>query len=330
MPNFIKSASTVSNGTIKKNNFLIAVNTSLEYGPTSSTNFWNGITPPSGGYTVYQQKASQGPSIRTASNDVELITIAKQYGGTNITTISTALNYLVGQTDIMVTNIDYPNIVTSGLSAILDAGFIPSYPRGGSVVYDLSGNGANGTFNGDISWVSSGTTGAQSYFNFAVGNNLTYISSSVSQAYLDCTMVLMPDFSYSTPTGLAGLIATSSPATNSDKSLRIAGVNGTGPWSMVARNPGDGNDWANPNATTYYVNGSASNILNSGWNVFGGYRTNTSGFPSTFSYFIGSSGFAGDNRGFQGKIAVVLLYNRQLSAAEQSQNYNALRGRYGI
>lgn len=330
MPNFIKSATTVTTGTIKKNNFLIGVNTSLEYGPSTSTNFWSGITPPSGGYAVYEQKVSQGPSIRLAANDSELITIAKQYNGTNITTVGSALNYLTSQPQYMVTNIDYPNIVTSGLSAILDAGFIPSYPRSGSTIYDLSGNGADGTFNGTVSWVSSGSTGEQSYFSFSAGSNSNYISSTVSQAYFDCTIVFMPDFTYRTVSDLAGLIATSSPATNSDKSLRIARVNGTGPWSMTTRNPGDNNDWASPSATTYYVNGTSGNTLNVGWNVFGGYRTNTTDFPSTFPYFIGSGGYAADNRGFQGKIAVVLLYNRQLSASEQQQNYNALRSRFGI
>ena len=301
----------------------------MSYGPTSTTNFWNGITPPSGGYTIYAQKSVNGPSIRTAVNDSELIVIARQYGGTNINTVYDALNYFNGQTDYLVVNIDYPNIVTSGLSAILDAGYTASYPKTGTTVYDLSGNGANGTLNGTVTWVSSGTTGSQSYFNFSAGSATNYISSSVSQAYFDCSIVLMPDFSYSTTTNLAGIIATSSPATSSDKSLRISGVNGTGPWTMTDRNPGDGNDWANPSATTYYVNGASSNTLNAGWNVFGGYRTNTL-FPSTFPYFIGSGGYSLDNRGFQGKIAVALLYNRQLSAAEQSQNYNALRGRFGI
>ena len=129
---------------------------------------------------------------------------------------------------------------------------------------------------------------------------------------------------------MVGVIGTSTPAANSDKSLRITGANGTGPWTMTGRNPGDGNDWANPNATTYYVNGVSGNTLNSGWNVFGGYRTNTTGFSSTFSYFLGSGSYSGDSRSFQGKIAVALLYNRQLSAAEQSQNYNALRSRFGL
>jgi hypothetical protein len=331
MPNFIKSATTVSTGTIKKNNFLIGVNTNLEYGPTPSTGFWSGITPPSGGYTVYEQKMSQGPSIRIVTNDTELITIAKQYGGTNINTVGNALNYLTSQPQYMVTNIDYPNIVTRKLAAILDAGFIPSYPESGTTVYDLSGKGADGTINGKITWISSGTTGAQSYFSFT-GDPTSYISSTVLQNYLDCTMVLMPDFSYSTVTGLVGLIATSSPATNSDKSLRITGANGTGPWSMTGRNPGDANDWAYPTATTFYVNGVSGNTLNNGWNIFGGYRTNPDFAPGagTFPYFIGSGGFAADNRAFQGKIAVVLLYEDRLTEAEQQQNYNALRGRFGI
>jgi hypothetical protein len=331
MPNFIKSATTVSNGTIKRNNFLLGVNTSVIYGPTSSTDFWGGIVPPSGGYTVYQQKASQGPSIRTATNDSELVTVARQYGGTSVTTAQQALNYFNGLSNFLVTNIDYPNIVTSGLSAILDAGFIPSYPRSGSTVYDLSGNGADGTLNGNVTWVSSGTTGSQSYFNFPSGaTNTGFISSSVNQAYFDCSIVLMPDFTYNSVSNLVSIIGTSTPAANADKSLRISGVNGTGPWSMTTRNPGDGNDWANPTATTFYVNGTSGNTLNAGWNVFGGYRTNTTGFTSTFSYFLGSGSYSGDSRSFQGKIAVALLYNRQLSAAEQLQNYNALRGRYGI
>ena len=61
----------------------------------------------------------------------------------------------------------------------------------------------------------------------------------------------------------------------------------------------------------------------------GGFRTNTATFPSTFPYFLGSGGYF-NNRGFQGKIAVALLYDRQLSATEQTQNFNALRGRFGL
>ena len=155
MPNVIASATTVSNGTIKRNNFLIGVNTSVIYGPTSSTNFWNGIVPPSSGYTVYAQKIVNGPSIRTASNNAELITIAKQYGGTNITTIYDALSYFNSQSNNLVTNIDYPNIVTSGLTLIIDSGYLPSYPTTATTWYDLSGNVNDGTLVNNPTFSSS-------------------------------------------------------------------------------------------------------------------------------------------------------------------------------
>jgi hypothetical protein len=327
MLNLFKSGTTISSGTIRKNNFIIAVDDTIGYGPTSSTGFWAGITPPSGGYTIYNNKADNGPSIFTSTNDNGVITAAKALGGTNINTIYDALSWFNGQSDRMVTNIDYPSIVTSGLSAMLDAGYIPSYPESGSTVYDLSGNGANGTLNGTVTWVSSGVTGEQSYFNFATASDSNYISSSVSQTYLDCTVVIQPDFTLVSGANLAGLISNGTPASATDVSLRFNGANGTGPWS--APNAGNTNDWASGTATTYYRNGTVSNTLVSGWNIFGGYRTNQSPpFPLSFAYYLGSSAYP--SRSYQGKIAVVLLYNRQLSAAEQLQNYNALKSRFGL
>ena len=45
-------------------------------GPTSSTGFFNGINPPSGGYTVYVNKSGdEGPSIMCPANDADLITM---------------------------------------------------------------------------------------------------------------------------------------------------------------------------------------------------------------------------------------------------------------
>ena len=324
MQNVFISSSVVTSGSLVKGGAGFGV-TAQNYGPTvPNTGFYNTIVPPVGGYTFYKTKPQNGPIVKVANNDTDLINIIKEYSGVTYS-ISGALQWAATQPDIAVTNLDYSNIVTNGLFAILDASSTLNYPKTGSTVYDISGKNASGSLNGNVVWVSSGS---QSYFNFATSNSSSYISSVLSQSYLDCTIVLMPDFSLVTSTGLAGIIATSTPTANQDKVLRVNTVNGTGPWT--APNPGDGNDWANPSTTTYYVNGAASNVLVSGWNVFGGYRTNTTGFPSTFPYFIGSGGFAGDNRGFQGKIAVVLLYNRQLSAAEQLTNYNALKGRFGL
>jgi hypothetical protein len=218
-----------------------------------------------------------------------------------------------------------PDIVSSGLILSLDASNSASYPGTGTTWFDISGQGAHGTINGTVSYVASGL---QSYFNFATASDSNFISSTASQPYLDVTIVFRPDFSRTQVSNIAGLIGNNTPASNADKSLRFGGVNGTGPWSLAARNPGDANDWAFPNPTTYYVNGSASNIVVEGWNILGGFRTNQASFPLNFSYHLGSSSYV--DRSFQGRIAAVYMYNRQLSAAEQQQNFNALRGRFGL
>jgi hypothetical protein len=214
-----------------------------------------------------------------------------------------------------------PGIVTNGLIARLDASNTSSYPGTGTTITDLSGQGATGTINGTISFVSAGQA---SYWNFAAASDSNYISSVLTQNYLDCTMVFYPDFTLAGGASIAGLIGTSTPAASLDSSLRFTNANGTGPWTVP--NPGNGNDWAYT-ATKYYVNGSISNTLVSGWNIFGGYRTNTF-FTSPFAYYLGSSGYPG--RSFQGRLAVALLYNRQLSPGEQLLNYTALRGRFGL
>jgi hypothetical protein len=217
-----------------------------------------------------------------------------------------------------------PRIVTNGLVLSLDAADQNSYVSGSTTWNDLSGRNAHGTIVGSVAFVNSG---AQSYFNFATANDSNYISSTVSQNYLDFTAVFQPDFTRVGNTNIAGLIGTNTAASLADKSLRFDSVNGTGPWSIATRNPGDLNDWAST-STTYYVNGRASNTLVSGWNIFGGYRTNQSPFPANFSYYLGSSGYTA--RGFQGRIACIHMYNRQLSADEQLQNYNALKSRFNL
>ena len=59
MPNVIKySTSTVSN-TLKKGNMVIGIN-NVGFGPTSSTDFWNGNTPPSSGYSIFVNNGTSG------------------------------------------------------------------------------------------------------------------------------------------------------------------------------------------------------------------------------------------------------------------------------
>ena len=221
-----------------------------------------------------------------------------------------------------------PRIVTSGLLAVIDAANIVSYPGSGTAIQDLAYR-ANGTINGTVSFSSAGSS---SYFNFATVSSANYISSTVSQAYLDCTIVIQPDFTLNNNAALVGLIAASNDTTNTDKSMRFSGANGTGPWTVISGGTINTDDWGYA-STTYYVNGAAvanGASLNTGWNIIGAYRTNQSPFPASFAYFLGTEGYSGAVRDFQGRIAAVYLYDRQLTAQEHARNYHDFKGRYRL
>ena len=112
-------------------------------GPTSSTGFYNGINPPNGGYTIYLNKSTQGPSIYTPSSDAELISVTNGIAGASYTTINECFNYFAGQNDKMVLANPINSIVTDGLILSLNSNILPSYPHNGTTWYDLSGNGNN-------------------------------------------------------------------------------------------------------------------------------------------------------------------------------------------
>jgi hypothetical protein len=69
---------------LKKGNFYIGTG-DVGKGPTSSTGYYNGVTPPSGGYTIYLNKASDGPAIYTVSTEAQLTAL------TNTISVSTNL-----------------------------------------------------------------------------------------------------------------------------------------------------------------------------------------------------------------------------------------------
>jgi hypothetical protein len=84
----------------------------------------------------------------------------------------------------------------------------------------------------------------------------------------------------------------------------------------------DGTQTGNSNRLKCYING---NLLNVSYN---GTIPSTSG-PSNSVFSIGNSQGIGGNYS-DGNISVIQIYNRALSQAEITQNFNATRGRYGI
>ena len=216
-----------------------------------------------------------------------------------------------------------PPIVTDGLVLHYDFSNPVCYSGGttnGTGITDLSTATNNGTIINDFSAIVSGTIGSNTYIGWQTSAGNTYVGSSIHTAspntYTDFTIVFQPDF---TANGLVGLFAV-----EADKSVRF-GANGLGGWAIA--NPGDANDWAYPSPATYYINGQVSNNPVAGWNIMGGSRTNNT-WTMPNGLYIGTSVYT--NRHFQGQIALVLMYNRALTEAEQLQNYAALRARFGL
>jgi uncharacterized delta-60 repeat protein len=156
MPQPVKFSNSNVPNSIKKGEAAIGVN-NVEYGPTPITDWWSGIDPPVSGYTAYAKKAANGPSIMVAQNDNDLLGIARAFGASSsVTTTAGALNYFASQSDMIVVNKNYNNIVTSGLVLNLDASFVASYPVSGTSWYDVSGSGNTGTLQNGPTFNSDG------------------------------------------------------------------------------------------------------------------------------------------------------------------------------
>jgi hypothetical protein len=173
----IKNTTTVQTNSLMKLNLAIGVNQG-GYGLTSVTAFWNGKTPNVSGYVTYTGNGTSSPTMYISKNDTELIALSNRLGGSGVTTIGGAVDYLnfVGG-NYMCVNMDCPNIVTSGLTLYLDAGYTPSYSKSTTTWRDLSGSGNTGTlingptFNSDF-YGSISFDGVDDYVDCGNNSNL--------------------------------------------------------------------------------------------------------------------------------------------------------------
>ena len=148
MSNPIKYSTGSESLALKKGNFYIGTG-DVGKGPSNVTGYYDGVTHPSGGYTIYMYKSgSPGDlSYHTASNDSELISFTNNLAGQSYTTVNQCLSYYAGQTDKVCFNRDYEQINTDGLLLNVDLGFTSSYPRNGTTLYDLSTSNNDMTVN---------------------------------------------------------------------------------------------------------------------------------------------------------------------------------------
>jgi len=335
MPNPIKYTTGSESLALKKGNFYIGTG-DVGKGPTSTTGYYNGTTPPSGGYTVYLNKATGGPAIYTCANDTELINLTNSIAGQSYTTENECFSYYSGQSDKLCINRDYEVIVTDGLVVNLDAGFIPSYPRNGNTWYDLSTSQLNATllngagfepdpagtitFDGinDYASIPASPLTAINIFSFELWVNRTGIATFTGPY----DRIFQKNGGYSGHPAWGFHLNESTPAAPSFKSSYSSALSD---YNNVIGFTADAamelDEWHYYAATLdselnlkLYHNGSLNN----------GGVLNQAPMKTQDTILIA----IGDGREFYGKIPVVRVYNRPLSAAEIAKNFEVQRARF--
>ena len=326
MANSIKYSTSAQSLALKTGDFWIGTG-DVGKGPTSTTDFWSAINPPiiGGGYTIYVNKSTQGPSIRVASSDAELIIITNQISGNSYTTINDCFTYFIGQSNKFVLNSYICPIITEELKFYSDASLVPSYPRNGTSWYDLSGGGNNGTltngptfnsngylvFDGNFDYVEASGVGISNYSEafsmgiwFRVDSTATWDNGYRSNIYSIAG-------SYA---GQYGLFKSDSDEfgvqlrdANSTIYATVSG-NSKGVWYNLV------STWDGSSTLKLYLNGELVSTQTSG---------GITGAPdSTNLYIAGGRAFGGaQGNVFEGDIAICNYYKKELSSDEILQNY---------
>lgn len=221
-----------------------------------------------------------------------------------------------------------PNTVTSGLILSLDAGNIKSYPGSGTTWTDLSGNGYNGTLTDGPTF--SNTRGGGIVFD---GTN-DFVDTTLTGTMNDLTVECWFNGTKTARNHLwnFGNSSTESPPGNNlncdfnDSYDLWIYWNGSGTNRVRYNITGSFTDSTN-RSLVFTHTGSTNKVYSNGVEL----SITESGGTQTFSGVNAAGSFnLGGGFFFGGTIFLAKVYNRALTAAEVWQNFNAVRGRYGI
>ena len=229
----------------------------------------------------------------------------------------------------MATGYGVKSIVTDGLVFCLDGKNTKSYSGSGSTAKDIGGG-----LSGDI----TGATHSDGAFTFdGSDDNIdfgTNLGKLPENGYSVCTWIYpdsgmsnkpivgtawtanSPDFGFHMRILSNGKIRLITLATSYDYRDTSDTIS-TSAWSHMC-----GTYNASTRTTELYLNGSSNQGSNQ---TVGG---SLSAFNDTRTIKVGGTG--GNSAVWDGKIAIVQLYNRVISSTEISQNFNAQRDRFGV
>ena len=235
-----------------------------------------------------------------------------------------------------VTVVDAP-AVTSGLVYYLDIGNPASYSGSGTSITDISGQGLGAsTLYNSPTYTSAG---AGSYFTFNGSNQYVFTGDLITAfnppSNLPVTLemwsyaasdngCLIVEEGTSTPDG--GWYDSQQEIVAGDLKMRM--------YNLSALSAGTYNRSTWNQTVLTYDGTTVRSYLNT---VAGTTTTGSRQAPWNYSYnhlyyglMVGTATNLGDGSYLAGRWAVFKVYNRALTAAEVTQNYNALRGRYGL
>jgi len=253
-------------------------------------------------------------------------------------------NTEIGQNFRAVQNLFNPDIVRKGLVLLLDAGDRKSYPGRGGIWYDLSGNQNHArmvsygnslpVFQNNGFYFNGNTSKAA--FICPTSRNLT--NKKEVSVYLWCKTINGTNRQYAVDTRGVG----------SYGSGVGVGFDNNGPYKTFnfVEVSGGYDESASPttfqNNTVYQLGisrsyaGTAISVLDTDSvtkispTLDGNTLTTNDVNLGPFTIGMTSGLGSGDNYWWKGEIYIVMMYDRELSQAEITQNFNALRGRFGI
>jgi hypothetical protein len=350
-PNVVQfSATTPSASSLRYQNFYLGVQ-DQDYGPTNQTGYWNGISVPNGGYVLYFDKPTQGPSIYVTTNESDALSILLMFYNNILEPIGQndnlydAINALYGigsRNDSIIINRNYENIITDNMYLSFDPSFYmcqvfsagtPNLIKNlsyrlltGTTNNMFSNSGLISNSNGTIIQLD-GISDDFIYFDFGVQTDLRFTGNVTYEFFIkikDLTGGTPSPLYYKSPKGEGSLSA------NTSNKLVYSYGDGTNAQTFESTSTLTNNTWyhivmvrdlTNTNKLYFYLNGVEDS------NTTATYSTATASNNST-TFF--NNDFPSGTRYTFADLGVLRLYNSALTAAQVSQNFNAQKSRFGL
>ena len=332
MANPIQFASSNPNKpSIKFSNFFIG--TRGGYGPTTSTNFYSGLSPASSKFVVYLNKASDGPSIRSIDeSSAEGFLKSLGYQTNPNKSYAQVFQTASFSDDICLVNKNLEKIISSDIKFHLDAGFTPCLVSSSEYIYPGGQLSPNSFLSGSL--LPDSTSGSR--YSTDNGGYVRFKNSEYIKTDFTSPQSFKSPFNLSFWTYLSGSQSTGTRLFNKPSGFEIfidgsklkilflgtqtldftaAGNLTTDGWNYVSVNFGSA-------AAKVSLNNGAER------SVSYNFGTGLSDITSTSPAYLGTSD--GSTNFLQGGIAVVSMYGSELSSDEIDTNYGVLKTRFGL